>query len=130
MGGKKNMAEKKIAKIEKKVVKPIILRNDVGEIYVLEFSRDSVKFAETRGFKVQALEEGISISGVEDLFFYAFRMHHPDISKANSDKILYEELGGLHDGMLERLVELYLAPFNHLITSEDAAKNSKMTVEL
>lgn len=124
------MADKKITKNEKKAIKPITLRNEIGDVYLLEFNRDSVKYAEARGFKVQALEEGVSLSGIEELFFYAFRMHHPEVSKANSDKILYEELGGLHEGMLERLVELYLAPFNTLMSSEESAKNSKMTVEL
>ena len=124
------MAEKKIVKAEKQTVKPIILRNDVNDVYVLEFNRDSVKFAEARGFKVQTLEDGVSLSGIEELFFYSFRMHHPNMTKANSDKILYEELGGMRPEMLERLVELYIAPFNTLITTEDSAKNSKMTVEL
>lgn len=124
------MAEKKVTKTENKVVKPITLSDDRGNVYVLEFNRSAIKFAEARGFKVQALEDGVSMSGIEDLFFYAFRMHQPEKSKADTDKILYEELGGLREGMLERLVELYLAPFNTLITSEDSVKNSKMTVEL
>lgn len=123
------MAEKKNTAANK-AVKPITLRDDRGNIYVLEFNRSSIKFAEARGFKVQALEEGVSLSGIEELFFYSFRMHQPEVSKAETDKILYDELGGLREGMLERLVELYLAPFNTLITTEDSAKNSKMTVEL
>ena len=123
------MAEKKATKTAKSI-KPIILRNEIGDVYVLEFNRSSVKFAEARGFNVQILEDSVNMSGIEDLFFYAFRMHQPDKSKADTDKILYDELGGLHEGMLERLVELYLAPFNTLIASEDGAKNSKMTVEL
>ena len=124
------MADKKVTKTEKKNVKPIILRNDIGDVYILEFNRSSIKFAEARGFKVQTLEDSINMSSIEDLFFYAFRMHQPEKSKADTDRILYEELGGLHEGMLERLVELYLAPFNTLISNEDAVKNSKMTVEL
>lgn len=123
------MAEKKNTAANK-AVKPITLRDDRGNIYVLEFNRSSIKFAEARGFKVQALEEGVSLSGIEELFFYSFRMHQPEVSKAETDKILYDELGGLREGMLERLVELYLAPFNTLITTEDSTKNSKMTVEL
>lgn len=124
------MAEKKITKVDNKVIKPITLRNEQGDIYVLEFNRTAVKFAEARGFKVQALEEGISLSSIEELFFYSFRMHQPNMSKADTDRILYEELGGLREGMIERLVELYLKPFNTLMTTEDSVKNSKMTVEL
>lgn len=123
------MAEKKNTSANK-AVKPITLRDDRGNIYVLEFNRSSIKFAEARGFKVQALEEGVSLSGIEELFYYSFRMHQPEVSRAETDRILYDELGGLREGMLERLVELYLAPFNTLITTEDSTKNSKMTVEL
>lgn len=114
---------------ETQTVKPIVLRNDRGDVYVLEFNRDTVKFAEARGFKAQALEDGVSISNMEDLFFYAFHMHHPAVSKANTDHILYDELGGFPEGMLERLAELYMVPFNTLIQDEEKAKNSKMTVE-
>ena len=113
----------------KTVVKPIILRDDRGNVYVLEFNRDSIKFAEARGFKTQAFEDGIGIGNMEDLFFYAFRMHHPNMSKANTDHILYDELGGFPEGMLERLAELYMVPFTTLIQDEGSAKNSKMTVE-
>lgn len=125
------MAEKKTNTVtpSKNTIKPIVLRDDCGNVYVLEYSRDSIKFAEARGFKAQALEDGISISNMEDLFFYAFRMHHPNMSKANTDHILYDKLGGFPDGMLERLAELYMVPFNTLLQDGDKAKNSKMTVE-
>lgn len=112
-----------------KTVKPITLRNDRGDVYVLEYNRDSIKFAEARGFKAQSLEEGISISNMEELFFAAFRMHHPNVSKADADRILYDEIGGFPEGMLERLVELYMVPFTSLIQDGEKAKNSKMTVE-
>ena len=125
------MSEKKATPINanNNGVKAITLRNEQGKFFVLDFNRASIKFAEARGFKVQALQEGINMSSIEDLFFYSFRMHQPEMSKADTDKILYEELGGLREGMIERLVELYLKPFNTLITSEDSVKNSKMTVE-
>ena len=124
------MAEKKTAtKATNTTVKPIILRDDRENVYVLEYNRDSIKFAEARGFKTQALEDGISISNMEDLFYYAFRMHHPNVSKATTDHILYDELGGFPEGMLERLAELYMVPFTTLIQDGDKAKNSTMTVE-
>lgn len=124
------MAEKKVTKTENKTVKPITLRNERGDIYVLEFNRSVVKFAEAKGFKIQVLDDGISLSAIEELFYYSFRMHQPGISRAETDSILYDELGGLREDMLQRLVELYLQPFNTLIATEDSGKNSKMTVEL
>ena len=71
----------------------------------------------------------MSISALEELFFYAFRKHQPNKSKADTDKILYDKLHGMPEGMIERLVELYLLPFNTLVQTEDEAKNSTMTVE-
>ena len=113
-------------------VKPIQIksRDNAGEFYLLEFNRDTIKFAEAKGFNIQALGNGINMSAIEDLFCYAFRMHQPNMSKAQTDKILYEDLGGMPDGVLERLVTLYLAPFGTLVQSGDKGKNSRLTVEL
>lgn len=124
------MAEKKTTSTEEKQIKPIVLKDEInGDVFVLEFDRASVKFAESRGFKVNTLDEGLSISALEELFFYAFRKHQPNKSKADTDKILYDKLHGMPEGMIERLVELYLFPFNSLVQKEEEAKNSTMTVD-
>lgn len=114
----------------KKEVKPITLRDEnTSDIYVLEFDRATVKFAEARGFKINSLESGLSMTVVEDLFFYAFRKHQPKMSKADTDRILYDKLHGMPDGLLERLVDLFLLPFNSLAQTEEESKNATMTVE-
>lgn len=125
------MAEKTAAKkTEDKQIKPIILKDDNnGDVFVLEFDRASVKFAESRGFNINTFDTGLNMSAIEELFFYAFRKHQPNKSKADTDKILYEKLKGIPEGMLERLVELFLLPFNTLVQNEDDSKNSTMTVE-
>ena len=124
------MAEKKVTKAEDKQIKPIILKDDSnGDIFVLEFNRDTVKYAEARGFKISAFDEGVVVSTTEELFFYAFRMHHPNKSRADTDKILYEKLKGMPTGMLERLIDLYVLPINALKQDDEEAKNSTMTVE-
>jgi len=112
-------------------VKPITLRDTkTGDVFVLEFNRSSIKYAESRGFNIQALSDnGVSMTLIEELFYYAFRMHFPEKSKADTDKILYEKLGGMPDGMLERLVELYAVPLNTLVQTEESAKNASMTAE-
>jgi len=112
-------------------VKPIILKDEKnGDVFVLEFNRSSVKFAESRGFNLASMDEsGVSITVIEELFFYAFRMHHPEKSKADTDKILYEKLCGMPEKMIERLVELYAIPLNALVQTEDSAKNASMTAE-
>ncbi len=112
-------------------VKPIILKDGTnGDIFVLEFNRSSIKFAESKGFNLAAMDGGgVSVTLIEELFYYAFRMHHPNMSKADTDKILYEKLCGMPDKMLERLIELYAIPLNALVQTEDTAKNATMTAE-
>lgn len=109
-------------------VKPIILTDtDTGMKYTLEFSRESVKFAEDRGFDTSDLAK-FPMTKISEFFFYAFRMHHRNMSKQQTDAILYEQLGGLPDGMLDRLSELYAVPFD--VYEPGETKNSKMTVEM
>lgn len=122
--------ETKNTQTDDKRVKPIILKDDSnGDIFVLEFNRDTVKYAEARGFKIGAFDEGQVITTTEELFFYAFRMHHPNKSKADTDKILYEKLHGLPTGMLDRLIDLYVLPVTELRQNEEESKNSTMTAE-
>lgn len=113
---------------EKAKVRPIVLTDtETGEKYVLEYTRESVKFAESRGFDINDLSK-FPMSKVPEMFFYAFRCHHRNISREKTDKILFEDLGGIPDGMLERLAELYAVPFETLTTGENK-ENPKMTVE-
>jgi hypothetical protein len=67
-----------------------------------------------------------------EFFYYAFRMHHPNISKQQTDKILFDVLGGMPEGMAERLGELYAVPYEALNGSGkgEQGKNGRMTVEM
>lgn len=119
-------------KIVNEEVKPIILRDDEkGVTYTLEFNRESIKFAEMRGFDIDDLGK-YPMSKMPELFFYAFRMHHKNVSREKTDKILFDDLGGMQPGMIERLAMLYAEPFKALTPDEDEAqpKNSHMTVEM
>lgn len=116
----------------KEKVKPIVLTDtETGEKYTLEFTRDSVRFAEARGFEIEKLDK-TPMTTIPDLFYYSFRANHKYVSREKADRILFEDLGGLPDGMVERLGELYAAPFESLIQTEDEGgeKNSRMTVEM
>lgn len=108
-------------------IRPIII-HDGDVVYTLEFNRDSVRFAEARGFSIDKVSD-LPMTYIPDLFFYAFRMHHKNISREKTDRILFDEMKGLPDGMLERLGQLYALPFEALTQSEDKPKNSKVTVE-
>ena len=123
------MAKSTIEKKEK--VKPIrLVDNETGESYILEFNRDTVKWAEQRGFDPELVTKFPMTVGA-DFFFYAFRMHHKNVSRQKTDKILDEDLGGigaLPEGFIERLYMLYSAPFDSMV--EDSGKNSKVQIEM
>ena len=130
------MAEKiKENNVDERV--PAIELNDgnTGETYTLDFNRESVKFAEDRGFEVDNVLK-FPVSNFPELFFYAFRMHHGpkhgNISKIQTDKI-YDALGGFSPEFLNRLILLYnqAAYSNNAVeTTEEMGKNSNWTVTL
>lgn len=109
-------------------VTPIKLKYDDGKEYVLEFNAQTVSEAERAGFLYGEVANK-PMTMIPLLFFYAFKMHHPSISKAKTDSILWEDLGGINEAMQVRLVELYLAPIEGL-SGEDTPKNARLTVEI
>lgn len=122
-----------ITKLEEKKVKPIVLTDtETGEKYTLEFSRETVKWAEAKGFVYDDVTK-FPQTLIPDLFFYAFRMHHKNVARDKTDKII-ADWGGIAcipEGVLERLAELYMATFGALADEDEgAAKNFKVTVEL
>lgn len=122
----------------KETVKPITLKDKENKKeYILEFTRDTIRFAEARGFRVEDVDN-FPMTKIYELFFYAFRAHHPSMAKANTDKII-DDWGGIScipDGVIMRLAELYRVPFGALIDEEteeekeEREKNANVTVEL
>lgn len=112
-------------------VQPIIITdNKTGTTYTLDFSRDSILFAENRGFKPEEVTV-YPVSKFPELFYYAFRMHHKNMARNQTDK-LYERLGGFSEKFLTRLLELYnqaALSNNIVLDDEDMGKNGDMTVE-
>ena len=100
---------------EKEFIKPITIKNEeTNENYTLEFNADAVRFAEQRGFTIDDVSK-FPLTKFNELFYYAFRMHHKNLAKAKTDKIL-DELGGLKnlpDGFAERLGELWTQAFDN-----------------
>ena len=128
------MAKKEINEFaENEKVKPIVLHDaDEGRDYTLEFNLDSVRFAQARGFDSDDIAK-YPVIKTEELFFYAFRMHHKNVPKEKTDKILWDKLGGignLPDGFIERLIMLYYDPINAVKNAEGGAKNGNVTVEM
>lgn len=100
-----------------------------GREYTLEFSRKTVAKTEQAGLDVNRLESA-SMTMIPILFWGAFLMHHPYMTKEQTDKILFNGLCGLSDEEMEHLGKLYAAPFKTLISNEDKGSNPrKMTVK-
>jgi len=114
---------------KKATIKPIIIHDTENNIdYTLEFNRESIKFAEARGFVIGDVDR-FPMTKMPELFFYAFRMHHKNVSREKTDRILFDDLGGLSEEVATRLGELYGVPYEALDNS-GTVKNARMTVEL
>jgi len=113
-------------------VKPIkITDNETGKVYELDFCRESVRFAEQRGFEPEDVAK-YPVTKFPEFFFYAFRMHHREVARSQTDR-LFERLGGFSPNFLERLVLLYnqaLTANNVVESDEDMGKNGNLGVEL
>lgn len=111
-------------------IKPIILTDvGTGDKYTLDFNRDSVRFAESRGFAIMDVEKYPMT--MYDLFFYAFRMHHRNVPREKTDKFIDEGFGGIAGmpaAMVERLVELYAQTFGSLV--ENDTENPRIVVDM
>lgn len=120
---KENMNEDRVSPVK-------ITDTDTGEVYVLDFSRESVKFAEDRKFKVNEISD-FPATRIPEFFFYAFRKNHKRVARSQTDDLL-EKMGGVSTQLLERLIQLYnQAALTHLIVlDEDDEKNVTVTVEL
>ena len=111
-------------------LKPMVISDpDNGREYTLEFSRKSVSKTEQAGLDVNRLESA-SMTMIPILFWGAFLMHHPQMTREQTDKILFDGLGGLNDEEMGYLGKLYAAPFQTLIASEvEGANPRKMAVK-
>lgn len=112
-------------------IQPVrITDKETGEVFELDFNRDSIRFAEAREFELENVGK-YPETGIRELFFYAFRMHHRNVAKDKTDKLL-EKMGGVTEAILTRLIGLFnQARTSNLIQFEDELeKNEKVTVEL
>ena len=100
------------------MAEPIRFQRADGAEYVLEFNRKSIIEAEKAGFSLEDLEK-MPMGKLSDLFYFSFLMHHPFMKRSDTDKILFEEFGGLTQKEIGQLSELYAAPYEALINSGD-----------
>lgn len=105
-------------------IKPITLNDtETGKEYTLEFNRKTIVMAENAGLD---LLNGTAkpATTILTLWYYAFKMHHPTITQVQAEK-LFDNLGTIPDGLVERLIELYQAGMESLCD-----ENPKATVVL
>ena len=114
------------------IIDPIRLTdNETGKTYELDFSRESVRFVENQGFKIEETFDYPNVN-IPKLFYYAFRKNHKNVSLDQTEKLL-DKMGGLTEKIAIRLVDLYrqATMANNIIQeNEDLEKNSRVTVEL
>lgn len=108
----------------------VITDPDTGREYTLEFSRKTVSKTEQAGFDINKLES-MGMTMIPLLFWGAFLMHHPYMTKEQTDKILFDGLGGLNEDEMAYLGKLYAAPFQTLIASDgEGANPRRMAVKI
>ena len=117
-----------MAKKEEKL-NPIVITLENGTSYTLAFNRESVRFAESRGFKIDEVFD-YPLTNIPLFWYLAFRANHKNVARSQTDKIL-EDMNGLSKEVLERLFQLYHEPYDSLISLDDeTGKKSNITVEL
>lgn len=114
---------------ERERVSPMIITDpEAGREYTLEFSRKTVSKTEQAGLDINQLEsKGMTMIPI--LFWGAFIMHHPYMTREQTDKILFDGLGGLNADEMTHLGKLYAEPFQTLVANEDAENPRKMAVK-
>ena len=112
-------------------ISPITIHdNETGSVYTLDFCRESIRFAEERKFDIEDVAK-YPETMFPTFFFYAFRMHHKNLARSQTDA-LYKRLGGFSGAFLERLILLYnqaITANNVVENNEDLGKNGNLAVE-
>lgn len=114
-------------------INPIKLTDkETGEVYVLDFNRESVKFMANNNFvfDIGRIIGRIAVDG-PDLFYYALRANHKKLARNQAEK-LYERMGGLSPKMIGRLDDLYNQAImsNQIVQDdEDLEANPHVAVE-
>ena len=109
-------------------VKPITLEVD-GTTYTLEFNRNSVVTAEKEGFRPDLITDQ-PMTMLPLMFYAAFKMHHPRITKKETDDILFGKMRGLSQEVVERLAQLYSAPTKYLVRTDNYGESKNVKVSL
>lgn len=94
--------------------KKIIITDNDGTKYTLEFNARVVKTMERRGFKI---DTDYPNTMIDDLFHGAFQMHHKNIMPEKTREIWKQQ--SKKDALLAALTQLYMAPLNELMAEPE-----------
>ena len=97
----------------------IILKDDEGRKYTLEFNRRIVKRMEKNGFKLDMEQPNNMIA---DLFQGAFLMHHKGMTPDRISEIW--DVQRKKDELLAALSKLYMQPLNDLMAEPEGEDDS------
>lgn len=118
---------------ESERINPIkITDKETNRVYILDFNRDTIQFAEAQGFTWEAMRT-MPATMIPLLWYCAFRRYDRKMTKEKAQAIL-DTLGGMRPEWIDRLSQLYMQGMESLVAdtdeNEEDAKNAKMTVEL
>lgn len=109
----------------------IIVDKETKKEYKLEYTRASVVKAEADGFTLETLSEAMTkpMTILPQLFYYGLIEHQPDITKEESDDLLFNKLKGLPAKGIEWCCNAFASPYTSLIPdNEGDGKNATATV--
>lgn len=108
------------------IVKPMTIQ--IGDkTYTLEFNVNSVIAAERLGLNLANFED-MPLGTTLMLFYCAFKMHHPEMTRTQTDKIYFDDLNGMTPEEIKRLGELFNAPAQYLVNDGGERKNAKISL--
>lgn len=116
---------KPMAATEKEFTK-LIIKDENGVKYTLEFNARVVKSMERRGFKI---DTDYPLTMVDDLFLGAFQMHHKGMMPEKVKEIW--KFQSHKDDLLGILIKLYMKPLEELMADDkdEGGENDNPTWE-
>lgn len=114
---------KPMAATEKEFTK-VIIRDNSGNKYTLEFNARVVKNMERRGFKI---DTDYPRTMIEDLFVGAFQMHHKGMMPERIMDIWAQQTK--KDELLGLLTKLYMKPLEELMAEPEGDEEANPTWE-
>ena len=100
----------------------LILKDEKGNKYTLEFNARVVKNMERRGFKI---DTDYPLTMIDDLFLGAFQMHHKGMMPERVKEVWQYQKG--KDELLGILTKLYMKPLEDLMAEDKSEDNGDDT---